>query len=171
MLTLNFRNVCKAIARSAFIAFGLAVCAPGIVAQTSDVGHALMVQMKNGDKQYFMLADEPLITFEDYKCKIVSNELSADFEMSEIEHAKVLKLDPASVDEIESSLIVDLSDPSVVVIRGMTASGAVTLYNLSGVMLRQTSADESGAAELEVGDLVSGIYIVTTKETTFKVYK
>ena len=82
-----------------------------------------------------------------------------------------MKLDPASVDEIESSLIVDLNDPSVVVIRGMTASGAVTLYNLSGVMLRQTSADESGTAELEVGDLVSGIYIVTTKETTFKVYK
>lgn len=168
MFNFNFKAVCRAFVA---LAVGFAIATPAMSAQSADSGKALLVQLKNGDKQYFMLADEPVITFVDYKCHVESQPLSADFEMALIDHAKIVDFDPASVDEIESALIVDLSNPSVVVIRGMKAGGHVSLFNLSGVMLRQTSADDSGDAMLEIGDFSSGIYVVTSNETTFKIYK
>lgn len=174
MLTLNLKSAAGKLARLRILAMlvvAVAVCAPLMSAQSADRGKALLVQLKNGDKQYFMLSDEPVITFADYKCQIESQELSAEFEMPLIDHAKVVDFDPASVDEIESALIVDLSNPSVVVIRGMKANGNVSLFNLSGMMLRGTSADESGTAMLEVGDFATGVYVVTSNETTFKIYK
>ena len=174
MLTLNLKSAVRVLARVRILVVlvvAMAVFVPAVTAQSAGRGKALLVQLKNGDKQYFMLADEPVITFADYKCQIESQELSADFDMTLIDHAKVVDFDPASVDEIESSLIVDLSNPSVVVIRGMKANGNVSLFNLSGMMLRQTSADESGTAMLQVGDFAAGVYVVTSNETTLKIYK
>ena len=174
MLTLNFKSAVQKFVRLKTLMMVLAVLAvsgPVLSAQSTNSGKALLVQLKNGDKQYFMLADEPVITFADYRCQIESQELSADFDMTLIDHAKVVDFDPASVDEIESAFIVDLSNPSVVVIRGMKPNGNVSLFNLSGMMLRHTSADESGTAMLEVGDFASGIYVITSNETTFKIYK
>lgn len=174
MLTLNLKSAVRLLVQRrilTMLAVAITLCAPVVTAQSADRGKALLVQLKNGDKQYFMLSDEPVITFADYQCHIESQELGADFEMAMIDHAKIVDFDPASVDEIESALIVDLSNPSVVIIRGMKANGNVSLFNLSGMMLRQTSADESGTAMLEVGDLATGVYVVTSNETTFKIYK
>lgn len=174
MLTLSLKSVSRAIASLRVQAL-LVVClfgaAPVLTAEEAATAPALMVKMKNGDKQYFMCGDEPVLSFIDNVCHIESLEQSADFDMSLIDHAKIVKVDITAVDEIESALVVDLSDPAVVTIRGMKAGSPVAIYNLSGVKMRSAEADGEGYVSLEVGSLASGVYVVSSKETTFKIYK
>lgn len=174
MLTLSLKSVSQAIAGLRIPAL-LAVCllgaAPVLTAEEPVTAPALMVQMKNGDKQYFMCGDEPVLSFIDNVCHIESLEQSADFDMSTIDHARIVNLDITAVDEIESALVVDLSDPAVVAIRGMKDGSPVAIYNLSGVKMRSAEADSEGSVSLEVGSLAAGVYVVSSKETTFKIYK
>lgn len=172
MQTLNLKHALQRFPKiMAVFALFFALCAGFASARTPENGKALMVNLKDGSSQYFMLIDEPVLTFDDYICHVESQQLSADFDMTAIDHAKVIDFDPASVDEIETSLIVDLSDPSVVTIKGMHPGSHVALFNLSGILLLQTRADESGRADLRIADLSAGVYVVTSKEITFKIYK
>lgn len=151
--------------------FGIVAGVAAVTAQTQISGNALLVQMKSGESQVFMLASEPVITFDGGDCIVKSVDFGATYAMSEIDFAKIVYADPASVDEIQAALVVDLSNPECVVIKGMAANGAVRLFDLSGVEVRRTSADDCGEASLSLSGLSSGVYIVNTKETTFKLYR
>lgn len=169
----------KKLLHASFIAKGLSmvaaaliVCAPMSTVNAQEVtGKALKVNMKSGAPQFFMLADEPLITFEGTECHINSVNLSTKYDMSQIEFAEIVT-HTASIDEqLKNSLVVDLSNPDRITISGMEADSKVTLVNLAGVVLRQTQADSEGTAIVGVSDLPAAIYIITSKETSFKYIK
>ncbi len=150
---------------------GILAGAAVLSAQTQITGNSLLIQLKNGDEQVFMLASEPVITFNGGDCMIKSIDFSATYAMGDINLARFVYTDPASVNEIETALVVDLSNPERVVIHGMTARGEVRLFDLSGVELRRCSADDCGEASLDLSGLPAAVYIVNTKETTFKLYR
>lgn len=150
------------------LALAFVVCAPAAGAQ--EQGKSLMVQKTNGDQHFYLLTSEPVITFSGDQCAIESSDFSATYPMYEVEFAKFVDK-PAGIKEVEKSIVVDLSDPMYARIHGLSPDAAVFLYNLSGVMLRHEAADQSGSVEIGLGDLSAGIYIVSTKETTFKIYK
>lgn len=134
-------------------------------------GKALKVHMATGSPHYYLLADSPVITFNGTECQISSPEFSKTYDMSEISYAEIVE-NPASVNEqLRGSLCVDLSNPSQAVISGMEPGSRVTLVNLSGITLRTTHADAEGTAILRYGDLPAAIYIISSKETTFKYIK
>ncbi len=174
MLTLSLKSVARSFASlrmMALLALCMAGAAPAVMAEDPVTAPALMVQMKNGDKQYFMCGDEPVLSFVDNICHVESLEQSADIDMATIDHARIVNLDITAVDEIESALVVDLSNPAVVTIRGMKGGSPVAIYNLSGVKMRSGEADAEGSVMIEVGSLAAGVYVVSSKETTFKIYK
>ncbi len=153
------------------LALACMLACSGAAAQSQETGTALKVNVKGGDPQYFMLASKPVISFDGEACEIKSPEFSAKYLLADIDYAEFVEHDAASVAEIESSFEVDLRNPDYVVIRGMKAGGAVTLCGVSGMVLASTKADGNGTATLGVGSLQSGVYILTTNETTFKIYK
>ena len=163
---------------ASFIAKGLSVLAGALIALAplsanaeEITGKALKVHMKTGSPQFFMLAHEPLITFDGAECHINSVDFSTKYNMAEIEFAEIVT-HTASVDEqLSNSLTVDLTNPDRITISGMEADSKVTLVNLAGVVLRQTAADSEGTAILPVNDLPGAIYIITSKETSFKYIK
>lgn len=142
----------------------------GAVVQTQPDVKALMVQKTDGTKLYYSLPSKPVITFADGLCKIESADVSASYPMSEVDFATFVDV-PAGVGEVESGVVIDLSDPLSVRISGLKPAGAVRLFNLSGVMLRETVADGSGCAAVSLESLPQGVYVIFTNETTFKIYR
>lgn len=155
----------------AIMAVMLMAAAMSTVRAQETGGTALKVHMKTGAPQLFMLASEPVITFEGTECRIVSAELDARYDMSEIDHAEIVA-QPASVEEqLKDQLVVDLTNPGQIIIRGMTPGAEVFVVNLAGVVLRRAGADADGTALIDVSDLPAALYIVSSKDTTFKYIK
>lgn len=134
-------------------------------------GPALRVHLHSGEMQVFLLASEPVITFAAEKCHIASADFSADYDMSQIHHADVVADASAGLEDEQISLVVDLSDPDAVTIHGLSANAPVSLYSISGIAQRSASADDAGTASISLAGLQSGVYIVTTNQTTFKIYR
>lgn len=130
----------------------------------------LMVRKTDGTNHYYSLSSRPVITFDGGLCKIESADVSASYPMSEVEYATFVNM-PAGVAEVESSLVIDLSDPDNARIYPLQPDSPVSLYNLSGVMLRHTVADGSGNACVSLATLPAGVYVIYTNETTFKIYR
>lgn len=101
---------------------------------------------------------------------IESSEFSSTYPMYEIEFAKFV-VAASGINEVEKSIVVDLSDPMFAKIHGLTPGVSVGLYNLSGMLLRREVADQDGDVSVGLENLSPAVYIVTTKETTFKIYK
>ncbi len=141
-----------------------------IRAQQTD-GTALKVHMKTGSPRIFMLASLPVITFEGTECHIASAELDAKYDMSEIDHAEIVA-HSASIEELaKDRLVIDLTNPDRITIEGMTPGSTIFVVNLGGVIVRQTAADADGTAIINVSDLSPALYIVSSKDTTFKYIK
>lgn len=174
MLTLKSRPgslKTSVIKHLSMIAVMIAASASLTAVRAQQTGRALKVQLISGTAHYYMLASRPVITFEDSRCMIRSDEFSSDFDMSDVLYAEFVD-HTASVDEqIKASLSVDLSDPGQAVIRGMEPGSATTLINLSGMTLSRTAADENGTAIVPLSQVAAGIYVITSKETTFKIHK
>lgn len=139
--------------------------------EARESGQALKVQLTSGTAQYYMLASSPVITFENDKCMIKSDEFSTQYDIPDVAYAEIVDHTASADEHFATTLSVDLSDPSCAVIRGMESGSAVTLVNLSGINLSQTAADDNGTATVRLSELPKGIYIITSKETTFKIYK
>lgn len=174
MIKLNLKSCPRTSGRLRRIAAVLGCLV--MFAQLSVVGaqeteKALKVHMNSGDPQFFILSSEPVITFEGTECVIKSSEFSARYDMGDIYFAEFVDHTTAIDEEMKEALTVDLSDPNAIVIRGMNAGGPVALYNLSGVFMLGTVADSEGTAVLDISSLPAAVYIVTSKETSFKIYR
>lgn len=132
---------------------------------------ALKVHMNNGEPQFFILSSEPVITFEGNECVIKSSEFSARYDMGDVYYAEFVDHTTAIEEEMKEALTVDLSDPDVIVIRGMKPDSPVAIYDLRGMFLSGTAADSEGTAVLSISSLPAAVYIVTSNETRFKIYR
>lgn len=134
-------------------------------------GPALRVHLSSGEIEMYLLANEPVITFADDHCLIKSSDFSADYEMAKIDHADFVADASSGIEDQEISIIVDLSDPEAVTVYGLESNAPLSLYSIAGVALGATKADESGTASISLAGLQAGVYIVTTNQTTFKIYR
>ena len=154
------------------LALAVFVMSVSVGAGAATTEKALLVQLTNGDRVVFLLSTVPVVTFDGNKCSIKSDDFSAQYPMPDIEFAKIIDRDgSSSIDEPTHSVVVDLSNPDEVRISGMKAGSETVLFNLSGVVLRRVNSDEAGVAVLNISELPSSVYIVSSKETTFKIYK
>ena len=163
-LTTGLRRV--AVVFSCFVALAYFTSA-----SAQETGKALKVHMNNGDPQFFMLSSEPVVTFEGTDCVIKSSDFTARYDMGDVYFAEFVDHTTAIDEEMKSSLTVDLTNPDAVVIRGMNPGSHVALYNLAGVLLVAADADGDGAVTLDISALPAAVYIVTSKETSFKIYR
>ncbi len=129
----------------------------------------LFIQVRDGSTRQYLLSSKPVITFQDNLCHVNGDGVSADFDMADIEYVKILE--NSSVSETINDIKIDLRDPNFVKIFGLPEGENITLYNLNGFILKEAKSDSFGFCELEIHDLSTGVYIITSKKSTFKIYK
>ncbi len=150
---------------------GALVLAGGVATAWAQSGvQTLKVQLRNGGSQYFRLSEKPVVTFEGAKCLIASASLSAEYLMADIECAVIVE-QSSGVTELERKVEVDYTDAGNLVLRGLNAGGAVRLADVAGRVLRIVVADSDGCASIDLSSVPTGVYIVSSKEITFKVYR
>lgn len=136
----------------------------------------LSVLMKDGTSVYFLLAEKPLITFQNDEVKIVSDKDEATMKRTLVERFEFVSEIPTGIEDVE-----DLEEKvacenfelagDAVYISGLTPGCKVLLLSVNGQVLASEVAGENGCVTLQLEALPSGIYLVNYYETTIKFIK
>ena len=139
-------------------------------------GKTLSVIMNDGTSVYFLLAEQPYVTFVDDAVRIVSSTNEATIERALVNKFEFVDEIPTGIDdveEVEDKVAADRFELSDNAIRfeGLAPGCAIRLYSVKGEMLMSDIADNNGALTLSLEALPSGVYLVNYNETTIKFIK
>lgn len=148
-------------------------CSVTIFAEGKDV---LGVMMKDGTSVYFLLAEKPLITFQNDEVKIVSEKDEATMKRTLVDRFEFVAEVPTGIEDVEeldekvASENLELTGDAVY-ISGLTPGCKVQLLSVNGQVLMSEVAGENGCVTLLLEALPSGVYLVNYYETTIKFIK
>ena len=124
-----------------------------------------------------MFSSSPSINFEGAVCWVITSDSEVEYAMADLIEVTLVAYDGdqtsiKDTDINEMSLVVDLSDPNIIDMRGVQPDAEVSLYDLKGVKVASGIADASGSVKLHVGQLPSNnIYILSTNHVSLKIHK
>lgn len=151
----------------------LALVATFSVAAYAADSYNLVVKLKNGEKSAFLLADKPEVTFTGDQCVIECKTIKSYFKMADIDLAD-FQYGTSAIEEVNlSDVILDFSDPSKAVVKGLEEGTMVSLYTLDGIAQQACRADSEGEAVFDLNAIPAGsIFIISVNSVkNFKLYK
>ena len=141
-----------------------------VFAQRKDV---LSILMKDGTSVYFLLKEQPRITFENENVKVVSDTDEAVVKRTLVDRFEFIDELPSAIDEVvdnTSRAQFEITGDAIHV-SGLVHGCKVQLYSVNGQSVCSAVANESGAVTLSIDALLSGIYLVNYNEITIKFIK
>ena len=139
-------------------------------AQKKDV---LGIFMKDGTTVYFLLAEKPLITFENSDVKVVSSTDEAVLVRSQVDRFEFVADVPTDVEDVQEEVEREKFEltRNAIHLSGLTPGCKVQLFSIGGQSILATAANENGAVTISIDSLPAGIYLVNYNEITIKFIK
>jgi len=143
----------------------LSVALPSMAqTQSEDLHEALVVTLRNGSTDIYFLSERPEVVFNGAVCRIESSELSADYQMAEVEKTEFKLEKRGGISDVEASGFgIDLTDPAKAVVSGMEPGSWVRLYSIDGSVVASVNAGGDGQAVIELEALSPAVYIILTQ--------
>ena len=136
--------------------------------------NAIVVCQNDGTMAKFAFTEKPVVTYSAGELVMTTNKTSVQYPMN-----RLLKI-YFDVAEVPDGIDVEASQPEDVqfafrdgalVVSGGEAGAIVNLYRLDGVSAGQFRLDGNGSVTIPTGSLSKGLYIVKTKQVSFKFRK
>lgn len=123
----------------------------------------LIVNFKNGSKTSFVLADKPVVKFDDKKINIKADIIMADYAMAEVRNFVFGDVSEATIAEVASDNEIRyvFVNPDEFVAAGLSAGDCMTVASVNGVVVMTGVADNDGSVTLDLSSLPHGVYVVT----------
>lgn len=153
-----------------------AICSPlPALAEEQEMVTNLIVDLKTGATEEFMLPEKPVLTFSTDECTITTPKLVVTYDMADVEKAyfaerpKTVGVDNTSAETVS----IDLSVPETVIVRGLKSGTGVVIYDISGRTVARAQADNEGTATLSTESMTPNtVYVVSISNIkNFKLYK
>ena len=128
----------------------------------------LVVELRDGSNATFQLAEKPRVTFAGEQLNIVSSSASMEINRSDVKNW-YFESATTSVDDMAVEAKATL-DGNTLIISGITEDTAITLYTVSGAVVKRSTAND-GICTIPLDGLTAGVYFVTYNNTTFKFFK
>ncbi|MBO4333700.1 MAG: hypothetical protein J5875_11125 [Paludibacteraceae bacterium] len=132
------------------------------------MAEVLVVENKQGEKQYYELGDSPVITYSGTKLQVNTDKASAEFNIPEVEKYYFLK-------EQTASKLIEDGDKAVVwttgeklSIRNGGVNQTVQVFNAQGKLTSTHKTDSQGALDLDLGQSGKGVVLIKISSTTVK---
>ena len=155
--------------RNLFILLLLWLTAAGAWAQNT-----IVVCQNDGTMARFAFTEKPVVTYSAGELVMTTNKTSVQYPIN-----RLLKI-YFDVAEVPDGIDVEVTQPEDVqfafrdgalVVSGGEAGAIVNLYRLDGVSAGQFRLDGNGTVTIPTGTLSKGLYIVKTKQVSFKFRK
>ena len=136
--------------------------------------NTIVVCQNDGTMAKFAFTEKPVVTYSAGELVMTTNKTSVQYPMN-----RLLKI-YFDVAEVPDGIDVEVTQPEDVqfafrdgalVVSGGEAGAIVNLYRLDGVSAGQFRLDGNGSVTIPTGSLSKGLYIVKTKQVSFKFRK
>lgn len=136
--------------------------------------NAIVVCQKDGTVARFAFTEKPVVTYSAGELVMTTNKTSVQYPIN-----RLMKI-YFDVAEVPDGIDVEVTQPEdvqftfrdgVLVVSGGEAGAIVNLYRLDGVSAGQFRLDGNGTVTIPTGSLGKGVYIVKTKQVSFKFRK
>lgn len=134
--------------------------------------YALKINLKEGEPVFFLLADEPVITFDEDNFIVECNDFKNIFKINEIDFGTFGNVSGVT-STMEDRVVLDLSNPLQASVAGLTPGDNVNLYSIEGMLLQTAIAGADGNATLDLTEIASGTVCIISVNAVknFKLYK
>ena len=124
----------------------------------------LTLLFKDGHKQSYVLATRPKVTFDDSKLYVASKDVSDEYVLAEVNKFVFDDIKETAIAEVkDGECRLTFVDGTTVVVEGIGASKAVSLYDVAGKSLAATKADANGKAVVSLASCQPGVYVVSVE--------
>lgn len=132
-------------------------------------GKYMTVELKNGDLYSFLLADKPVVSYNDASLVINSNDKTS-YAISDVKNYHFTKSDVTFLETVNSSLKVVNVDNETVEVQNAKPMLQVTLTSTSGVQILSSCAGSDGRVVVKLPES-KGVYLLSVGDQSFKVIR
>lgn len=130
----------------------------------------LSIELKSGEKYAFLLADNPILTFQKGNL-VVNGDATTSYSIGDVKMYHFTE-EPLSANQTTASdefRIVAIDDATLQ-LQNMPALAEVTLVGSNGVLLKKKQTNKAGDCVLEL-PAKKGVYVITAGNKSFKLIR
>ena len=135
----------------------------------------LVVLQTDGTKTEFALEDQPTLSFKDGDVVVASTNKQVTFSMQNVANYHfVTKNVTTGIQQVENtpqSNDEPTFSPADATVSGLKARTRLMVFSINGQLIKTFTAAEDGKVNVNLTDLVPGVYIIKTPTKSFKVMK
>lgn len=132
---------------------------------------ALIVTYKNNQTYSYVLANRPMVTFDDTRLFITGADIDDSHMMKDVK-TFTFRATTAIQEVAADERRIVFTDNATVTLQGFTAGTNVAVWNIAGQNVLTSAVAADGTAALNISHLASGTYIVATADgKSFKILK
>lgn len=145
-----------------FFLFAIGVMADPCVVVTTSSGEAV-----------FFLSEKPAFTYDGQTVKLSANNTLIEYSPTDVLRVELADRTPTSIGSVSSDRVkisYSISDDEVKMF-GCVPNEVIRLYSVNGTLMTETKAQSNGEACLSISSLKSGIYVISSKQSSIKIIK
>ena len=136
------------------------------------IGTALTLLMKDGTTHTVRLASQPVICIDDDMLTVKGIWVDLSLPLSDVVRYTFETYNYTAIEAVpeDSQAQINL-DGEQLVINGLQAGAAVSIFDLQGKLLRQAILSADGHLSLSLGGLPTGVYVIKAGDMSYKIVK
>lgn len=128
---------------------------------------ALVLLTVDDEKVVFILSDEPVIKVEDDEVVVTTEKDTVAYAINLLESFTIEDVEVTAIAQQPQTTLFRLTETGMHV-TGLQAGEVLRVYDMNGVMVHQSKADDRGALSVT---LTPGVHLVKTHGHTYKIMK
>ena len=132
-----------------------------------------VVHLKDGSKMVYPFADQPTLTYQESHLLLSTTKEKLEIVPADVDQFNLAKTgddDVTAIEEVVTKANLDRRG-NTLYFSGCRPASQVQMYDLNGRLVASEAVGERGEVEISLQGQPSGVYLVRTATTTFKILK
>ena len=142
----------------------------GLYSYAQDKVPGIIVELANGQKVEYRLADNPKFVFDGQTIKLTAEGVAVEYTPSELAKVTTGEVENATgIEELRSQQVDIKVEAGFVRLNGFGAGEEVRVYSVGGNLVATHYVESDGSLVIPISSLPSGISIIKTNQQTIKI--
>ena len=130
----------------------------------------MTIEMKNGSMISFLLADNPVITYQS-ESLVINNDAKTTYSFEDIKNYHFTEMDESGVDALSANdLRIIWVDDETIGVQNALPNSIIAITAVNGVVVSQTQTDVERKATVKIPNK-AGVYVITVGKQSFKIIR
>ena len=130
----------------------------------------MTIEMKNGSKISFLLADNPVITYQS-ESLVVNNDPKNSYSFEDVKNYHFTEMNESGVDNLPANdLRIVWVDDETIGVQNALPNSTIAITAINGVVVSQTKTDADGKSTVRMPNK-TGVYVLSVGKQSFKIIR